>query len=169
MLPKWIHNRGSREKRAARPLFWWRQLETGQRTGLPFGHLFPRLPAARQPRPSESQRLVRELVEQAQHRPTLEDHVQQYLATNASPQTRHCDPVELWQIVGIARLDETEARKWGPGGRDIVEWFDKGELLSWPMDHGPVNTNLKRNAFRKIVDWLRGRPATQPRLADATI
>ena len=166
MWPKWIHSRAGKERRAEKPLCWWQQLETNPRIQLPFGHLFPRLPTSRQQRSSESRELVKQLVRDAKTRPTLEDHVQAHLQVRTPQTSQQVDQVEPWQIVSIARLDEAEARKWGAGGQDVVEWFDKGELVSWAVDEDET-MEASRSTFQRLMDWLRGRPA--PRLVSAEI
>ncbi len=138
----------------ARPEFWWRQLESEPRAGLPFAHLFPRPPASRRKAPSEAQRLVGELIA-ADPPERMEEIVQAYQST---PPDRQWEPVELWQVLSINRLDETECANWGEDGSRVVEWFDRGELMhAWPTAPiAQMGPDPARRGFGRIVAWLRG-------------
>lgn len=150
---EWTHKE-TRKPASERPVFWWRQLESADRSGLPFAHLFPRPPASRQRTPSEAQRLVRELVA-ADPPDRMEEIVQAY---QYKPPERHWEPVELWQIVSIVPKDETESVAWGEDGGRIVEWFDKGDLMhAWPTSPIPLMTlSPAPRGFARVVSWLKG-------------
>ena len=149
MWLKWIHNQ-ARE----RPVFWWRQLESAPRSGLPFAHLFPRPPSARQPAPSEARRLVDELVS-ADPPERMEEIVQAY---QRKPPQRRWETVESWQILSVSRVDDSELEAWGEDGGQVVEWFDQGELMSaWPTAAVPeMNLTPAPRGIARVVAWLRG-------------
>jgi hypothetical protein len=137
-----------------RPVFWWHQLESESRAGLPFAHLFPRPPASRRKPLSEARRLVSELVA-ADPPERMEEIVHAY---QYKPPKRNWEPVELWQILSINRLDDAECAAWGDDGSRVVEWFDRGELLSaWPATPIPqMAQESTPRGFGRIVAWLKG-------------
>jgi hypothetical protein len=151
----WTLNK-TRKPTRERPVFWWRQLESGPRSGLPFAHLVPRPPTSRRGAPSEAQRLVSELVA-ADPPERMEEIVQAY---QVKPPKRHWEPVEFSQILAITRVNDAESDAWGDDGRRVVEWFDQGELMhAWPTAPIPQMTlsmSPGPRVFARVTAWLRG-------------
>ncbi len=149
MWLKWTHKQAR-----DRPLFWWRQLESAPRSGLPFAHLFPRPPTARQPAPSESRRLVDELVS-TDPPERMEEIVEAY---QHKPPQRRWDPVESWQILSVSRVDDSESAVWGDDGGRVVEWFDQGELMSaWPTAAVPkMDLIPEPRGIARVMAWFKG-------------
>jgi hypothetical protein len=161
MWAKWLHE-PARAKQG-RPLCWWHQLETSRRGELPFAHLFPKPPAERQRDLTEAQRLVAELIPSRVPEPDLEATVQAYVDTQTAP---GWEPVEPWQIVGIGRLDPSEAADWGPDGLQVLEWFDRGELAVWPL--APLEEpDEERGLWQRLVARVRRALAPSPEMAGA--
>ncbi len=152
MWHTWLHEMGS-SRPADKPRCWWRQLEQRPRHGMPFAHLFPRPPTHRAPPPSEAERLVRELAPVAPAEPTLEEIVQRH---RSGPPIRSWEPVEAWQIVSVERLDERESARWGEGGDQVVEWFDRGDLESWARDAALAALGERRNFATRPTGWRAG-------------
>jgi len=148
----WTNNK-TRRPAGERPVFWWRQLESAPRAGLPFAHLFPRPPASRQQAPSEAQRLVSELI--APDPPERMDEI--VLAYQQKPPKRQWEQVEFSQIVAISRLDGAESAAWGEDGGMVVQWFDQGELMSaWPTAPiPPMNLSPAPRGVARITAWLK--------------
>lgn len=136
------------------PEFWWRQLESASRSGLPFAHLFPRPPTSRRPAPSEARQLVSELVAAAPPEP-MEEIVHAY---QHKPPVRRWEPVESWQIVSVSRIDDAESAAWGADGHRVVAWFDQGELMAaWPTSPIPqLELAPAPRGLARLVAWLKG-------------
>jgi len=150
---QWTH-KDTRSPARDRPVFWWRQVESAPRSGLPFAHLFPRPPASRRPPPSEAQRLVAELIA-ADPPERMEEIVETY---QAKPPKRHWEPVEPWQVLSITRVDDAESKAWGDNGSQVMEWFDQGELIhAWPTAPIPqMSLSPLPRGFARIAAWLKG-------------
>ena len=150
---EWLHNTIPTAA-SQRPVCWWRQIETSPRMGMPFAHLFPRPPARRSPAISEAERLVRELVRTETTKP-LEEIVQRHQRRQTESEWQ---PVEAHQVVSIERLNDHELAAWGGDAGQVVEWFDKGDLASWPTSsfqsldpEAPAPRGIRR-----VTTWFRG-------------
>ena len=151
MWRHWAHNGRSL---GDKPRLWWRESETTSRAELPLGHLFPRSP---RPVGGEAARLVTELARDRQQPDgklaELEAIVQAYKNV---PAKAGWEPVEAWQVVSIHRIDETETTAWGADGALVVEWFDRGDLATWPLGAPPAEP---AEAPPRGLSWFRARLA----------
>lgn len=154
----WHHWAFGNQQRSRRPQLWWKQVETTSRTALPFGHLFPRPPDSRRPSRSEAQELVETMVQSnAPQGRDMEAAVQRYMS---NPASTTWEPVEAWQVLSIHRINEAEPAEWGADGNQVLEWFDRGDLVAWPLapdapnpEHAPPSWLTK--ARMRLRAWLR--------------
>ncbi len=143
----------TRSKITERPACWWEELERAQRPGLVFAHLFPRPPRGRRPATGEAHRLVKELV-RTRPEEGMEEIVNAY---RKAPPGRRWEQVEPWQILSVQRLDTAELERWGADGGQVLEWFDKGELLSaWPVgDPAEPLAEPPARGLARALSWLK--------------
>lgn len=87
----------------------------------------------------------------------MEATVQTYMSKAA---TNGWEPVEAWQVLSIHRIDEAEPAEWGADGPLVLEWFDRGDMVAWPLapdelpqEHGAPGW-LSRARMR-LHSWLR--------------
>ncbi len=152
MWLKWTSKKVSRSV-SERPVFWWRQLEAEPRSALPFAHLFPQPPVSRRTAPNETQRLVGELVA-ADPPERMEEIVEAY---QHRPPMRHWEPVKVWQILSAHRVEDDETAAWGEDGGQIVDWFDRGELMhAYPTEPIPQMAVVPATrGIGRAVAWLK--------------